>query len=152
MNEVEAFHRDHIAGRPTVAVHVRGLDKGGEAGPMPTLRDYFTVMDRVPAAWRIFLLSDDERAVAAFRERYGERIVCTPSQRGSGDIGLHYRPSSDRIRLGREVMVDVYLALRCDRFFGMGWSNVSSIIAMLKPWARGACALQGPCVLMHRLV
>src|SRR5205085_451579 len=34
MNEVEAFHRDHIAGRPTVAVHVRGLDKGGEAGPM----------------------------------------------------------------------------------------------------------------------
>lgn len=153
LTEIEAFHRDHISGRPTIAVHFRGLDKGIEVGRMmPNFRNYFDVLDRAAPSWRIFLLSDDSRAIAAFRERYGERVIFTQCQRGCGDIGIHYGQSPDRVRLGREVMLDVYLALRCDKFFGMGWSNVSSVIAMLKPWAPGTCGLQGPCILLHRLI
>ena len=52
-------------------------------------------------------------------------------------------------------MIDAYLALRCDKFLGMGLSNVSDMIAMLKPWADGTCTILGPSVLrdipLHRI-
>jgi tetratricopeptide (TPR) repeat protein len=151
--EVESFHRTHIARHPTIAVHVRGLDKGTElqwmGAPAPTLKDYFDILDREHPSIRIFLMSDDDGAIATFRERYGERVIFAPCQRGSGEIGLHRLRSTDRVRLGQEVMIDVYLALRCDKFLGIGMSNVSDIIAMLKPWAQGACTLLGWSILRH---
>lgn len=151
-DEVDAFWTRHTRALPTVAVHFRGLDKGEELPLQPAMRWYFDILDRIPRSVRIFLLSDDSRAVSAFVERYGERVIFTESTRGEGDVGLHKRKGRDPITLGREVVVDVYVALRCDRFLGIGWSNISNIIAMLKPWPRGGCGLWGPCILQHRLV
>jgi len=150
--EADAFHARHIAGRPCVAVHVRGLDKGPEAGQVPELQLYFQTLDRLPSTFRIFLLTDDACAAHIFAERYGERLVHTAATRAEGDMGLHLRKAYDPSTLGREVMVDVYVALKCDRFLGLGWSNISSIIYMLKPWPRGTCGLWGPCILQHRIV
>lgn len=151
VSEVDAFWTRHIKGRPTVAVHFRGLDKCEELPLKPTTQWYFEILDRIPSSARIFLLSDDMRAVSAFAERYGERLILTESTRGEGDVGLHKRAGRDATRLGREVAIDVYAALRCDRFLGVGWSNISNIIAMLKPWPRGGCGLWGPCILQARL-
>jgi hypothetical protein len=151
VDEVDAFSNRHFRGHPTVAVHFRGLDKGEELPLKPTTQWYFEILDKVPSSVQIFLLSDDRRAVSAFAERYGERVIFTNSTRATGDVGLHKRNAPDRIRLGREVVADVYLALRCDRFLGIGWSNISSMIAMLKPWPRGSCGLWGPCILHARL-
>jgi protein O-GlcNAc transferase len=151
VNEVDAFWTRHIKDRPTVAVHFRGLDKGEELPLKPTLQWYFETLDRVPSSVQIFLLSDDARAVSAFAGRYGERVLVTESTRAEGHVGLHKRVARDPVRLGREVIVDVYVALRCDRFLGVGWSNISSIIDMLKPWPRGTCGLWGPCILRARL-
>jgi hypothetical protein len=151
VNEVDAFWTHHINGRPTVAVHFRGLDKGEELPLKPTTQWYFKILDRIPLSVQIFLLSDDLRATTAFAERYGERVFLTESIRGNGDVGLHKRAAREAIRLGREVVTDVYVALRCDRFLGVGWSNISNMIAMLKPWPRGSCGLWGPCILQARL-
>jgi protein O-GlcNAc transferase len=151
VKEVDAFCNRHIVGRPTVAVHFRGLDKGEELPLKPTMQWYFEILDKVPSSVQIFLLSDDRRAVSVFAERYGERVVFTDSTRAEGDVGLHKRAARDPIRLGREVVIDVYVALRCDRFLGVGWSNISNIIAMLKPWPRGSCGLWGPTILQARL-
>ena len=151
LDEVTAFWTGKIHGRPTVAVHFRGLDKGEEMPLSPPLQWYFETLDRVPPSVQIFLLSDDTRAVSAFVQRYGERVIFTESIRGEGDAGLHRRTDRDAERLGREVVLDVYLALCCDRFMGVGWSNISNMIAMLKPWPRGTIGLWGPRVLEARL-
>jgi hypothetical protein len=93
--------------------------------------------------------------MSIFRARYGERIACTPFQRGNGEIGLHHRQAREPVRLGREVMIDTYLALRCDTFLGMGLSNLSGMVAMLKPWPSGSCTILGPSILhdipLHRI-
>lgn len=151
VNEVDAFWTRHIKGRPTVAVHFRGLDKGEELPLKPTTQWYFEILDQIPPSVRIFLLSDDLRAVSAFAQRYGERVLFTESTRGEGDLGLHKRDNRNATKLGREVVIDVYAALRCDRFLGVGWSNISNMIAMLKPWPRGTCGLWGPPILQARL-
>jgi hypothetical protein len=79
-----------------------------------------------------------------FHERYGDRIAVTDSMRTDNDLGIHYAPAVDRVRLGIEVMRDTYLALRCAKFIGNGRSNVSAMAAMLKRWEPGACVLVAP--------
>jgi hypothetical protein len=64
--------------------------------------------------------------------------------RTDNDLGIHYTPSVDPVRLGIEVMRDTYLALRCARFIGNGQSNLSAMVAMLKRWDPGACVLVAP--------
>src|SRR5262249_18647037 len=104
----------------------------------------FLAIDRVDPSWRILLLTDDTRCAAAFRNRYGGRIVLTDSLRTDGDLGIHYAPSVDPVRLGTEVMRAAYLALQGQKFIGNGPSNVSAMAAMLKTWDEGACQLLAP--------
>ena len=158
--KAEAFHQQQLEGRPAIAVHVRGSDKWSEMHRgLPGPEHYFNVIDRNEdlierndQSARIFLLTDDERVLGEFRKRYGQRLVVTDAERTSSNIGLHMQYATDHVRLASEVMVDVFVARACNMFFGMGWSNVSAIIAMLKPWAPDTCFLLGPSILMDRFV
>jgi hypothetical protein len=63
--------------------------------------------------------------------------------RSTGKIPVHYSRARDRVRLGVDVIKDVHLALRCQKFIGLGMSNPSAIVSTLKDWAEGDCALLG---------
>ncbi len=80
----------------------------------------------------------------------GGRVVATPCQRSRTGQGVHYLPTTDPVRAGREIMMDTYLALREQRFIGNGLSNVSAMIAILKDWPDGACTLLGGSALADR--
>jgi len=151
VGEVDKFYHRHIAGHPTIAVHVRGSDKGTEIVGLDALnRSYFDILDAEDIAFQFFLMTDDARWAAAFKERYGNRVVMTESERTDGNRALHALAHEDRVRLGTEVMVDTYLALRCDKFLGNGRSNVSAMSAILKRWPEGSCALVAPSLLHER--
>lgn len=134
--------------RPHVAVHVRAQSQGKNEESLESsgvgLRDYFARVDPIVAAQPgigVFLLTDLDHAVAAFRERYGERVTSLDRLRliqpegvlpGVSDLG--FDRSLDGYRLGLEVLIDAYLAARCERFVGDGASGVSSAIVALKDW------------------
>jgi protein O-GlcNAc transferase len=146
----DAFHAQHLADKHVIAVHARGSDKAKEFIDLPGLyRDYFRVLDGEAPASTIFLMTEDARVLELFRRRYGTRLVTTDVQRTGNDTGPHYIDSMDRVRLGREVMTDAYIALRCQRFIGNGRSNVSAMIALMKDWAED-CVLLAPSQLLER--
>lgn len=143
--QVDELYRRLIHGKPTIAVHVRGSDKRLETPNIDQInRLYFAAIDREDPSWQILLLTDDTRCVQVFQERYADRVVLTDSMRTDNDLGIHYAPSVDHVRLGIEVMRDTYLALRCAKFIGNGRSNVSAMVAMLRRWDPGACMLLAP--------
>src|SRR5439155_9625215 len=85
---VDRFYAEHLAGRPSLAVHARGTDKMFEQSTLgkvnaayPPLIEHY--LERFPEA-RILLLTDDETIASEYRQRYGERLVLTPSTRTSG--------------------------------------------------------------------
>jgi hypothetical protein len=84
------------------------------------------------------------------KDAYGPRIIATDCQRTVTDEGVHYLPTVDPAKAGREVMIDTYLALRADRFIGNGLSNVSAMIAVMKDWPPGTCNLIGRFLLSDR--
>jgi hypothetical protein len=145
-DEVEQFHAQHLAGRPYVAVHLRGADKYLEQRTLAAVNaQYVEQVDRLASdpAYRIFLLTDDARAADAFRQRFGERLVLAEVERSADDVGVHSKPG-DGPRRGYEVLRDTLLAARADRFLGNGASNVSAAVIHLKPWRDADAVLLAP--------
>jgi hypothetical protein len=145
---IDAFHRERMSGSPPIiAVHVRGTDKFLETENAPTIQDYFDMIEREAPGWRIFLLSDQTQCVEAFCARYGSRVIFTDARRSSTQAPVHLDRGADRAALGTEVLIDTYLALRCQKFVGLGKSNPSCIVSVLKDWGEGDCTLLGPSLL-----
>jgi len=151
--ELDAFYRDNLAGRQTIAVHVRGTDKYPEMSDIdPTCQRYFDLIDQDDSSSQIFLLTDDWRYVRLFQQRYGARVAMTDAHRSQDNTGVHHDRSVQPVRRGIEVSKDVYLALRCQKFIGNGESNVAATISMLKEWDKEACTLLAPSRLCRRQV
>ena len=146
--EIDAFDCTHMRGaEPIIAVHYRGTDRVVETDFMPSHEIYFDLIDRDAADWRIFLLTDEAQCIEGFLERYGSRVTFTNAIRSSSKIPVHLSRAADRVRLGADVLKDVHLALRCQKFIGLGMSNPSCIISVLKDWCEGDCILLGPALL-----
>ena len=147
----DAFYGTHLAGAPFVAVHLRGSDKANEDPELKaTNREVLAALQTVDSSWPIFLMTDDAGYLAQMRNTYGRRIIATDCQRTGTDEGVHYLPTVDPVRAGREIMIDTYLALRADRFIGNARSNVSAMIAVMKDWPLGALTLIGRSMLYER--
>ncbi|MBU5611479.1 nodulation protein NodZ [Geomonas azotofigens] len=147
LERVEAFYREHLAGAPVIGLHVRGGDKVGEDPGLARLNAlYLPELERLlrekPEA-RIFLSTDDDRILARYRERFGDRLAYTVSTRTANLQGVHYQKQASRRALGEEVLIDALLAARCDHFLGNGLSNVSLAVAQMRRWAPGTCRLFG---------
>ena len=74
-------------------------------------------------------------------------MTFTNAIRSSSKIPVHLSRAADRVRLGADVLKAVHLALRCQKFIGLGMSNPSCIISVLKDWCEGDCILLGPSLL-----
>lgn len=147
----DSFYGAHLADRPFVAVHLRGSDKANEDPELrATNQELLTALDTVDPSWPIFLLTDDAHCLARMKTRYGDRILATDCQRTDTEEGVHYLPTVDPVRAGREVLIDSWLALRAKRFIGNGRSNVSAMIAVMKDWPPGALTLIGRSMLYER--
>jgi hypothetical protein len=130
---VQEFRERHLAGAPVLAVHLRGSDKVVELPELAAVNDrIMALIETVPESWRLLLLTDDACLAREMRRRYGTRVVMTYGRRTADHKGIHYHDGENGAALGREVMIDTWLALGADRFIGNGCSNVSGIIDILR--------------------
>ena len=144
----DTFFEKELKGAPFVAAHLRGGDKFREDESLDAAnRQILSALETVDQSQRILLLTDDARCLQMARDRFGDRLAFTDCRRS--DAGVHLG-RTDPGNAGREVMIDAYLALRASRFIGNGLSNVSAMIAVLKPWPTGSCTLIGPSILEDR--
>jgi len=143
---IDDFHRRHMQGRPWVAVHMRGSDKVAESPHLAeTNAAYAPYVKRIVELnpdIGIFLLTDSQHILQEFTSTYGERVLSTSASRSASSTGIHMS-GGDGHSLGDEVVLDAYLAARCDYFVGNVESNVSVAIASLKAWPVGFSFLLG---------
>jgi len=134
---VDAFWKTLSTAGPCFAVHVRGGDRTESLDKLDeNNRLYFQAVDpflEADSQALIFLLTDSTYILEKFVERYGLRVRFTTAQRSSNKEGIHYAAHTSKAELGFETLVDVLVALRCDRFLGCT-SNVSKFVHLLKDW------------------
>jgi protein O-GlcNAc transferase len=146
LERVEAFAARHFTSRPVIGVHARGGDKPVEDAELrernkTTPEIVQGLVSQNPAA-RVFLLTDDAAIRAEYAARFGDRLMTTECARTTSAKGLHYTEQHSRAQLGIEVLVDMYLAARCDHFIGVGTSNVAAMIEHLRDWPAGTLDLR----------
>ena len=144
--KADDFYQRHMAQRNWIAVHMRGSDKIHESpGLQKTNAHYFGFIDRMlelNPGIGIFLMTDAVQILEYFQIKYGERVLFTPSERTSSQIGVHLS-TNDGHKAGQEVLIDALIALKCDYFIGNKESNVSLAIANMKRWPNGFSFLLG---------
>jgi protein O-GlcNAc transferase len=150
---IDAHWTRCMAGRPWLAVHVRGTDKIREAPALAQVnRDYDAIIAQILRADEglgIFLLTDQLSVLAAFRQRWGDRVVANDVRRADGTVGVHLDGAASSA-LGRQIVLDCWIAARCDIFLGNGMSNVSTGIRHLKDWPENRFFLMTPDALARR--
>lgn len=144
--KVEQHASNLLAGKQWLAVHMRGSDKIKEMSHLDTINQaYWTSIEqilKVNPGLNIFLLTDSDQLLADFKQRFGNKVLSLDCVRSSNDTGVHYAGHSG-VELGEQVIIDSWLAARCDLFLGNGGSNVSVGIRHLKDWRPGTFFLLG---------
>jgi protein O-GlcNAc transferase len=143
--------------RPVLAIHFRAqtAEKLAESHQRTWLEpeDYFPGVDSFLHAnptGSLFLLTDLERCVDIFAARYGTRLQTIGVTRlaHESEIEIRFKADVDLRAAAEEVIVDAYVAARCDAFVGDGISGVSCAIGYMKHWAPGTFFLLRPSVIM----
>ncbi|TIM40993.1 MAG: hypothetical protein E5Y55_25760 [Mesorhizobium sp.] len=120
---VDAFSSTQFLAGRTLGVHIRLTDAaaGREDRRVPSL-DHFVESTREclesTEAERIFLASDDQRAIDRYRMEFGNRVVSSPALRSVDGISLHGHydggVSGSPFGKGRDVVIDALLLARCN--------------------------------------
>jgi len=156
---VDKFIQSSFGSDPFVAVHVRGSDKVVEESNNASTQEV-TIhrldewLEKNGKTVKIFLMTDEVQVVQRFQNRYEDRVFFIDCVRTDSLRGVHYlktKETRDRTALGREVMVDAYIASRAAYFIGNGFSNASCAVRYLKRWAPYSCKLLGGNALNHRI-
>ena len=129
--EVDAFWQERLAGRHTLAIHVRGSDKIVENPALHALNQQALEIARI---WpgTIFLLTDSEPSRLEWLAEFGNRLVTQDCLRTDSPTQPNFLTAgANGYRNGLEILVDTYSAARCDRFIGTSGSNVGKYVAVL---------------------
>ncbi|WP_374257996.1 O-fucosyltransferase family protein [Aquabacterium sp.] len=144
---VDSIWQKYMGAHNWLAVHVRGTDKVLEMGNLDAINGLYhdriqRILDVNPSL-NLFLLTDSTAVVDEYQVRWKGRVLTLPCQRGQAQTGVHLEghPGTE---LGVQVILDAWLAGRCDFFLGNGGSNVSTGIRHLKDWGKGTYFLLGP--------
>ncbi|NLG88796.1 MAG: hypothetical protein GX494_06195 [Clostridiaceae bacterium] len=136
---IDAFYDENMKGTAFLAVHIRSSDKIVEVRHLHELnsrypREIEKVLQANPGI-RIFLMTDCIEILEEYKKRYGDLLIHTECRRVPGNgQGVHFQEYPDNRRKGFEIILDTWLAARCDFFIGNGYSNVSAAVSELKNW------------------
>lgn len=125
---------ENLAGKETIAVHIRGSDKILESSQLGEVnRHYDGIIEQaISKHYAVWLMTDSEDISKTLIKKYGPAIHSLDAMRSSTDVGVHVASDpQDRQRLGEEVVADVLVGVTCDRFVGNGASNPSCFIDFL---------------------
>jgi hypothetical protein len=136
---VEAIYRAGMSGHHCIGVHYRHPRHAVETpNRMPTVD---TFIDRVRQLlpenepWSVFLATDVEPAVAAFRAAFGDRLILQPGVTRAAqltDDHLHHGNQTSSTVPGEHVLIDCLLLARCDVLLHVT-SNVATAAGYINP-------------------
>jgi len=126
--KVDAFYEDHIKGRKTIALHLRGTDKATEIQPV-ALEDLCSIANEYAAkspGCQFFVCTDELSLLTRAQELLHGEVIAYDAFRSRDGNPLHLDHSHEQspAQLGEDVIIEVLLMARCDLLVHT-WSNVS---------------------------
>lgn len=145
MEKVDEFYRRYLKSEKCLGVHYRGgadALKYISANPYNIkypLSGYFEKVDNLLSSMgftKIFLATDDPKALEEFKNRYGYKVVSYSTHQNDVVRGIRHITAQNRRILGEEVLIDCLLLSRCD-YLLHGASNIPVTAKFINPSLQG---------------
>ncbi len=134
-DQVDAFYKEHIEGKKTIGIHLRGTDKFTGVWPVPVERicDTANELAKEFSECQFFIASDDARLVEKAKTLLKRPVILFDAYRSPTGRKLHgSQKNYNKAKHGEELLVEVLLLSRCDKFVHTR-SNVSSGVLCFNP-------------------
>jgi len=145
-HKINKFYEEKMSHKNWVAVHMRGTDKQEENDKLDDtnaiIYPYVDLVVNKNPELGIFLMTDSNIIYNKFQARYGKKLLTTDARRSDNESPIHIS-RVDGWAIGDEIVLDAFLALRCNFFLGNKESNVSLAIYDMKNWMPGSAFLIG---------
>ena len=134
--KVDHFYNTHLAGKKTIAIHLRGTDKHKEEKPVSPERIIAEALKYADEDTQFFLATDEQKLLDAMIVLLkGRTIIYYDCYRSQDSKPLHVRSRASKpsfAQLGEDVIVEMWLMGKCDMLIHT-LSNVSSIPLYINP-------------------
>ncbi len=135
MHKIDRFYVQNMEGKHTIAIHLRGTDKGREERLIPPEKIIPVALKYARPDTQFLLASDEERLMKRMIQLlHGRKVIYYDCYRSpnSGNPVLSKKPKPSRGQMGEDVLVEVSLMARSDMLIHT-LSNVSSAALYFNP-------------------
>jgi protein O-GlcNAc transferase len=144
--KIDDFYEKNMSQKNWVSVHVRGIGKRVEQIKLnennSAIYPYVDLVIAKNPNIGIFLITDSTAILNEFKTRYGEALLTTNVRPSENENPIR----KDRVggwKIGDEIVINSFLAARCNFFLGNKESNFSLAIYDLINWIPGTSFLIG---------
>ncbi len=132
-SRINAFWKANLVGYQVLGIHIRGTDL--TYAPPVSPAEYFHHIDDWVESHeqpRVFVATDQQQYLDAFKARYGDRVVSYDSNRSSNEEAIFNLKNISPYRKGEDVLFDMCLLSKAD-FLIKGASALSEFAMYMNP-------------------
>lgn len=133
VNQLAAKHIESLGARFS-AVHIRRGDKVTEA-PNTAIEDYAAWLTQPGSPPHVFVMTDDYSVIEPLRRAAPAltfTTLCQPTQLGHEQRAFNARTPEARYQDTLQLIAELSVAARAQRYLGTGSSNISRVLALLR--------------------
>lgn len=132
--KIDTFYQEHMAGKRTIGIHLRGTDKFTEVKQVSVETIIDVARAQADQDTQFFVASDEQRLLdKAVDLLQGYKVIFYDCYRSNSDKPLHIkRDKPSFAQLGEDVLVEACLLARCDLLVHT-LSNVSAGVLYWNP-------------------
>ena len=136
LNTVETFYTEKLSGKTTIGIHIRGTDKFKElpAVSIDRLCSQANECAKTLSNYQFFVATDEEALLTKAKHLLSGPVITYNSYRSVDGRAIHKKqtPYHSKYMLGEEVLIEVLLLSRCNKFVHTR-SNVSTAVLFFNP-------------------
>lgn len=116
MDKIESFYLQHMAGKKTIGLHLRGTDKTKEMKPVEPLALIQAANDYAAKhpGCQFLVATDEQNLLEQAQIELKGPVIFYEAHRSSNGQPIHFAQSDNKALLGEEVLIETLLLARCE--------------------------------------
>ncbi len=131
--KIDDFYNEHMKGKRTIGIHLRGTDKHTEEPQVPVEKILEIANSFADGQTQFFVASDDIRLFNKAKEILKGRVLSIDAFRIATEQFFWVAYQSNKAKLCEEVIIDCQLLSRCEKMIHT-FSSVSTAALFFNPW------------------
>lgn len=133
LQRVSSFYDQHMKGKNTIGIHVRGTDKNTEIKQV-SIEEIALIANKAAESLpecQFYVATDDDALLKQITPLLKHKVITCNSTRSTTGQPIH-KFGKNKSQLGEEVIIEVQLLALCQKFIHT-CSNVSSAVLFFNP-------------------